>query len=104
MFNPKYCKKCGHDRGCMHPREEEPKKPPCHHPFLIRVPGEIGPPADGRWVSLEELEKLPVPVAQRRILEAAMAAMVLDGGSVEPAPWPEGRRKASRHSGAGSPP
>jgi A/G-specific adenine glycosylase len=51
-----------------------------YHPFLIRLPGEIGPPADGRWVSLEELGKLPVPVAQRRILEAAMAAMVLDGG------------------------
>jgi hypothetical protein len=38
MFKPKHCKKCGHDRGCMHPREEEePKKPNCSHPFLIRV-------------------------------------------------------------------
>ena len=51
-----------------------------YHPFLIRLPGEMGPPAGGRWVSLEELEKLPFPVAQRRILEAARAAMASDGG------------------------
>ncbi|MGD8359960.1 MAG: A/G-specific adenine glycosylase [Gemmatimonadota bacterium] len=51
-----------------------------YHPFLIRLSGERGPLAGGRYVSLEELEKLPVPVAQRRILDAAMAAMAADGG------------------------
>lgn len=42
MYKPRYCKKCGHDHGCMHPREEEaPKKPSCTHPFLIRVSSRV---------------------------------------------------------------
>jgi A/G-specific adenine glycosylase len=75
-----------------------------YRPFLIRFPWEMGPPAEGRWVSLEELEELPVPVAQRRILEAARAAMASGAGWAEPGPWPEGGRKRSRDSGADSPP
>jgi hypothetical protein len=41
MFEPRYCKKCGHARGCMHPREEPVVEPACHHPFLILVSNSV---------------------------------------------------------------
>lgn len=46
QFKPSYCKKCGTDTGCMHPREPVVEEPLCQHRFLTRitplVAGELG--------------------------------------------------------------
>jgi A/G-specific adenine glycosylase len=48
-----------------------------YHPFLARVERETPPPSGGRWLSPKELDELPLPVAQGKILGAAME--VLEG-------------------------
>ncbi|MGW8265025.1 MAG: NUDIX domain-containing protein, partial [Longimicrobiales bacterium] len=43
--------------------------------FLLRIPATGNPSSQGRWLSLEEIEKVPLPVAQGRILQLALHRM-----------------------------
>lgn len=40
-WQPKHCRRCGHDQGCMCPREPKLEKQLCEHASLIRVPLNI---------------------------------------------------------------
>jgi A/G-specific adenine glycosylase len=49
-----------------------------YHPFLLRLGKPRALSQGGQWVSWEELDHLPIPVAQRRILDLASAALSSD--------------------------
>lgn len=46
-----------------------------YRPFLLRIPAIGGHFSNGRWLSMEEIENVPLPVAQGRIRELAWHAM-----------------------------
>jgi len=46
-----------------------------YHSFLLRIPAIGDHSSPGRWLSMEEIEKIPLPVAQGRIRESAWHAM-----------------------------
>jgi A/G-specific adenine glycosylase len=46
-----------------------------YNPFLVRVPTISNPIPPNRWLSLREIDGVPLPVAQGRILSSARKAM-----------------------------
>jgi len=53
-FTPSHCKKCGHDGGCMCPREEEQTlQKTCTHPFLVLISHDIARELGVRGHALE---------------------------------------------------